>query len=73
MATKYFPESSNVISISHKGTTMTVVFRKTGKYEYYGVPEYMYNEAVKAESIGHWVYQHLVKGKFKFKFKKVNQ
>lgn len=67
MPTKTYTSSSTVESISHEGTTMTVTFKKTGKYEYSDVPLSLYNDAEKAESIGSWIYANLVKGNYKCK------
>lgn len=65
--TKMFPDSTNIVSISHQGTTLTVEFRRTGHYEYYDVPVEVYEEAIKATSIGSWIFQKLVKGSYKWR------
>lgn len=67
MPHKAYTSSSTVESIAHEGTTMTVTFKKTGKYEYSDVPLSLYYDAEKAESIGSWIYANLVKGKFNCK------
>lgn len=67
MPHKTYTDSSTVEQISHKDNNMYVKFRKTGTYEYSGVPRSLYEKALTAESIGSWVYQNLVKSNYKCK------
>ena len=51
-------ESSNVVAIGYKDNKLYVDF-KTGSYVYYDVPQPVYDEFVKAESKGKYVWSHL--------------
>lgn len=67
MPSKTFDSSSTVDKIEHREGNMYVTFRKTGTYQYSGVPLALYDKAIQAESIGSWVYQNLVKGEYPVK------
>lgn len=63
------PQSSNIAVVEHEGTTLFVTFKKGGRYSYDGVNEKLYEELVKAESVGKFFIKNI---KSVFPFKKVS-
>lgn len=45
-------KSSNIKSVDWKDRVLTVEFRQGGKYEYYEVPESVYEGMINAQSAG---------------------
>ncbi len=56
-------KSSNVESVSHHGTTLTVKFKSGGEYDYEGVPADVYNKMMLAKSIGSFFHTE-IKGQY---------
>jgi hypothetical protein len=46
--------SSNIEAIGHNGSRLFVRFKGGGLYSYQGVPEEVYREGLKMESVGSW-------------------
>lgn len=59
--------SSNLVSVGYDVDTMTleVEFNGGGIYQYYDVPEYVYQELMSAASIGSYLH-HNVKSSFSY-------
>lgn len=58
--------SSNLVSIGYNVDTMTLeVEFNNGIYQYYDVPEYVYQELMSATSIGSYLH-HNVKSSFSY-------
>lgn len=55
--------SSNVAAIGFDAGVLTVKYKNNRTYEYHGVPEELYNEILKAESVGQ-ILAEKVKGQF---------
>ncbi|MFJ3044777.1 KTSC domain-containing protein [Herbaspirillum chlorophenolicum] len=53
--------SSNIASIGHDETTQTleVEFLDSAVYEYYGVPEHVFQELLSASSVGRYFAQNV--------------
>lgn len=60
--------SSNIKSIGYGEGTLVIEYLSGAQYEYYDVPQEVYDELVKAESKGRFVNQN-IKGKYKFQKK----
>lgn len=60
--------SSNIKSIGYDKGTLVIEYLSGAQYEYYDVPQEVYDELVKAESKGRFVNQN-IKGKYKFQKK----
>lgn len=60
--------SSSIKSIGYGGDTLVIEYIGGAQYEYYGVPQGVYDELVKAESKGRFVNRN-IKGKYKFQKK----
>lgn len=62
---RHTPESSNVQAIAYNPTTKSVrvIFKSGVDYSYKNVPEAVWKEALKAESVGKFVNAEL-KGKY---------
>ena len=61
--------SSNISSIGWENGTLEIEFNKDIVYQYYGVPEEVFENMFKSESIGKYVAQFIKKV---FPFKMVN-
>lgn len=59
-------ESSNVKSVGYEDEVLQVEFHRSGVYEYYGVPQDVYQRLLKAESVGKFI-NTCVKGIFTFR------
>lgn len=66
MKEKHYITSKNVRTVSMEGTTLTVKFVNGRTYEYYDVPEELWDEIEKALSIGAFMQQRII-GKYEFK------
>ena len=60
--------SSNIKSIGYGEGTLVIEYLGSTQYEYYDVPQEVYDELVKAESKGRFVNQN-IKGKYKYQKK----
>lgn len=47
--------------------TLTIWFKRTGKYVYYGVPRAIYDAFAKAQSAGRF-FNEAIKGRFEYRF-----
>jgi hypothetical protein len=65
MKTFMTENSSRIISLSFEGGVLRVEFVRGGIYEYYNVPEDVYETLVQAKSLGN-AFDTLVKGKFAY-------
>jgi hypothetical protein len=59
MKTFSTPASSNVASVSHDGSTLTVVFKNGGAYSYARVPESVFEALKSAPSVGAYLARHV--------------
>lgn len=58
--------SSNLVSVGYDAESMTLeVEFKNGIYQYYDVPEYIYDELMSAASVGSYLH-HNVKSTFSY-------
>ncbi|EGR5121793.1 KTSC domain-containing protein [Vibrio cholerae] len=58
--------SSNLVSVGYDADSMTLeVEFNNGIYQYYDVPEYIYEELMSATSAGSYLHQN-IKGSFRF-------
>lgn len=55
--------SSNIRTIGHEGSTLYILFNSGTSYIYESVPPLIFDEMVKAESVGQF-FHHNIKGKF---------
>lgn len=55
--------SSNIASVDHIGTTLTVEFHSGVIWDYFNVPAEVYTDMLKAPSVGKY-FNAVVKGKF---------
>lgn len=60
------PQSSNIAVVEHEGSTLYITFKNKSRYSYEGVTERLYEELIKAESVGKFFNKN-VKGVFPFK------
>lgn len=58
--------SSNIDSIGYEGNTLYVLFKSGGLYEYYNVPQYIYNGLMSASSHGSFLAIH-IKGHYGYR------
>jgi hypothetical protein len=56
-----FVQSSNIYAIGYdsENGTLTIEFKDSSIYEYYEVPEYVYNELMSASSHGKYAHQNI--------------
>jgi len=61
--------SSNVLSVGYETTTLTmeVEFKNGDIYEYYGVPERIYQNLINAASVGKYLDQNIKKRGYRYK------
>lgn len=65
-----FTKEHRITLNSPPTSVMRVTFTHGESYDYYGVPEKIYREFVKAESIGKYFHEHVNK---KYTFEKVKE
>ena len=58
-AIMYHVESSNIASVGYEDGTLTVEFKSGGIYEYYYVPEIVYEHFLEAPSKGRYFIYHV--------------
>lgn len=58
--------SSNINSIGYEGTTLYVLFKSGGLYEYYNVPQHVYDSLMSAGSHGSFLATH-IKGHYGYR------
>jgi hypothetical protein len=61
--------SSNIATIGYDDKTNTLAVRfKNGKlYHYYGINKIIYTSLLSSQSLGSYLYQHVINKKIKFK------
>ncbi|TEB04552.1 hypothetical protein Psch_03312 [Pelotomaculum schinkii] len=61
-------ESSNLASVGYESETLTleIEFIKSGIYQYFGVPEEVYNELMNAGSKGSYCNQYIKKAGYSY-------
>ena len=57
--------SSNISAIGYENGTLRVRFNDGSEYDYYGVPENIYNDFLDSASKGSFLHQNL-KGKYQY-------
>lgn len=58
--------SSNLLSVGYEIETMILEIEfNSGLYQYYDVPEYIYQELINSSSLGHY-FNHNIKNNFSF-------
>lgn len=57
--------SSNISSIGYDGTNLYVLFNSGGLYEYFDVPQSIYNELMSASSHGSYLANY-IKGCYRY-------
>jgi hypothetical protein len=59
--------SSNLAAVGYdaESQTLTVEFRKSGTYEFYDVPESVYQELMSAGSLGEF-FSHSIRGRYRY-------
>lgn len=62
-------KSSNIYSINYDNNKLQIKFLKGGVYEYYGVPENLFNEFMNASSKGKFARKYIYNN---YRFKKIN-
>ena len=61
-------KSSNIKSVGYESRVMEIEFHKGDVYNFFDVPEEIYNEMIIDKSVGRYFYRY-VKGKYDFELK----